>query len=59
MANCYDKLITLLIFIVFMFEWVLKFRIWVLTVMIGTCIYGLLVIDGTYAPEFTEFIFGP
>ena len=29
-----------------MLEWVLKFRVWVLTVMIGTCIYGILVIDG-------------
>ena len=28
------------------FEWVLKFRIWVLTVMISTCIYGVLVFDG-------------
>ena len=24
-----------------------------LTVMIGTCVYGILVIDGTYAPNFT------
>ena len=31
---------------VLMFEWVLKFRIWVLTVMIGTYVYGILVIDG-------------
>ena len=42
----YDKLITLLLFMVLMFEWVLKFRIWVLTVMIGTRIYWILVIDG-------------
>ena len=31
---------------VLMFEWVLKFRIWVLTVIIGTYVYGILVIDG-------------
>ena len=38
---------------VLMFEWVLKFRIWVLTVMIGTYVYGILVIlMDTYAPEF-------
>ena len=29
---------------VLIFEWILKFRIWVLTVMIGTCVYGVLVI---------------
>ena len=34
-----------------MFEWVLKFRIWVLTVMIGTC----MQLMSTYAPEFTVF----
>ena len=39
-------LITLLLFMVLMFEWVLGFRMWVLTVIIGTCIYGILVIDG-------------
>ena len=33
-------------FMVIMFEWVLKFRIWVLTVIIGTYVYGILVIDG-------------
>ena len=31
---------------VLMFEWVLKFRIWVLTVILGTYVYGILVIDG-------------
>ena len=47
LRKCYDELITiLLLFTVLIFEWVLKFRIWVLTVMIGTCIYGKLVIDG-------------
>ena len=45
--KCYDKLITLLIlFMVLKVEWVLKFRIWVLTVIIGTYVYGILVIDG-------------
>ena len=36
----------MLLFIVLMFEWVLKFRIWVLAVIIGTYVYGILVIDG-------------
>ena len=31
---------------VLMFEWILKFRIWVLIVIIGTYVYGILVIDG-------------
>ena len=45
--KCYEELSTLLIlFMVLMFEWVLKFRMWVLTVIIGTCVYGILVIDG-------------
>ena len=45
--KCYDELITiLLLFMVLIFEWVLKFRIWMLTVIIGTYVYGILVIDG-------------
>ena len=28
------------------FEWVLKLRIWVLIVIIGTYVHGILVIDG-------------
>ena len=51
--KCYEELITLLLLFmvlafewVLMFEWVLKFRIWVLAVVIGTYVYGILVIDG-------------
>ena len=43
--KCYDELITL-VFMVLMFEWVSKFRVWVLTVIIGTYVYGILVTDG-------------
>ena len=44
LRKCYDELMTSLM--VLMFEWVIKFRIWVLTVIIGTYVYGILVIDG-------------
>ena len=51
LRKCYDELTTLLLlFMVLMFEWVLKFRIWVLTVIIGTYVYGILVIDGYLCP---------